>query len=174
MNETFFYEMTVPQMIKMLSNLNGILDKGQAHADAKKFEMDVLLNSRLAPDQFNFIRQVQIACDTAKLGAARLTGKDKDVPVHEDKEKTLVEVRARIESTIKYLQTYRAQDFKGAEERRITTPRWEGKYLNGLEYTIQHVLPNLYFHITTAYSILRHNGVDIGKKDYLGPLPFKH
>lgn len=174
MNETFFYEMTVPQMIKMLTNLNGILDKAQAHADAKKFEIDVLLNSRLAPDQFNFIRQVQIACDTAKLGAARLTGKEKDAPVHEDKEKTLVEVRARIDSTVKYLQTFKAQDFRGTEERRVTTPRWEGKYLNGLEYTIHHILPNLYFHITTAYSILRHNGVDIGKKDYLGPLPFKH
>lgn len=174
MNETLLYEMTVPQFTKMLTNLGLILDKAQAHADAKKFEMDVLLNSRLAPDQFNFIRQVQIACDTAKLGSARLCGKEKDAPVHEDKEKTLSELRARIESTIHYLNTFKAHDFKGAEERRITQPRWEGKYLNGIEFLTQHALPNLYFHVTTAYSILRHNGVDIGKKDYLGPMPFKH
>lgn len=173
MNELMFYEMTVPQFTKVLNNLNQIFTKAQAHADAKKFEVDVLLNFRLAPDQFNFIRQVQIACDTAKLGAARLTGKDKDAPVHDDKEKTLAELRTRIESTISYLNTFKASDFKGAEERRISQPRWEGKYLNGIEFLAQHALPNFYFHITTAYSILRHNGVDIGKKDYLGAMPFK-
>ena len=173
MNEVMLYDMTVPQFTKMLSNLNLILNKAQAHADAKKFEVDVLLNSRLAPDQFNFIRQVQVACDTAKLGAARLTGKDKEAPVHDDKEKTLAELKARIESTISYLNTFTANDFKGAFERKISQPRWEGKYLSGLEFVTQHALPNLYFHVTTAYSILRHNGVEIGKKDYLGPMPFK-
>ena len=89
MNETVLFDMTVTQFTKMLNNLNLILNKGQDFAEAKKFEIDVLLNSRLAPDQFNFIRQVQIACDSAKLGVARLTGKDKEAPVHEDKEKTL-------------------------------------------------------------------------------------
>lgn len=173
MNETMLYDMTVPQFTKMLTNLSLILNKAQTHAEAKKFEVDVLLGSRLAPDQFNFIRQVQIACDTAKLGAARLAGKDKEAPVHEDKEKTLTDLKTRIESTITYLNTFKVDDFKGAFERKISQPRWEGKYLTGLEFITQHALPNLYFHVTTAYSILRHNGVEVGKKDYLGPMPFK-
>lgn len=166
------YEIAIVQFTKMLENLNAILDKGAQYAEAKKFDVDVLLNSRLAPDQFHLIRQVQIACDTAKLGASRLTGKA--APSHEDKEKTLGEVKARIQDTIAYLKSFKPEDFKGAEERRITTPRWEGKSLSGQEYFIQHMLPNIYFHVTTAYSILRHNGVDVGKKDYIGELPFKH
>jgi len=165
------YEITIPQFTKMLHNLSLIIDKASVHATNKKFDMEVLLNSRLAPDQFNFIRQVQIACDTAKLFAARMAGKE--APVHEDKEKTLPEVKARIESVIGYLNSFSAADFKGAEERKISQPRWEGKYLTGFEYATHHAIPNIYFHITTAYSILRHNGVDIGKKDYLGELPFK-
>lgn len=147
------------------------MDKASIHATNKKFEMDVLLNARLAPDQFNFIRQVQIACDTAKLCAARLAGKE--APKHEDNEKTLLELKGRIESVIGYLKTFKPEDFNGAEDRKISQPRWEGKYLTGFEYVNHHALPNIYFHITTAYSILRHNGVDIGKKDYLGELPFK-
>lgn len=173
MNELLIYDMTVPQFSKMLNNLDMILNKAQAFADSKKIDSEVLLNSRLAPDQFNLIRQVQIACDTAKLGAARLAGKEKSAPVNEDNEKTLAELKVRIESTINYLNTFTTKDFKGAEERRVTQARWEGKYLNGIEFIIQSALPNLYFHVTTAYSILRHNGVDIGKKDYLGPLPLK-
>lgn len=165
------YEMTVPQFAKMLLNLNMILDKAAKHAEAKKFEVEVLLNSRLAPDQFNFIRQVQIACDTAKLAVHRLTGKD--APVHDDNEKTLSDLRTRIQQTVSYLNTFTSQDFQGAEEKRISQPRWEGKYLLGFEFVTQHALPNLYFHITTAYSILRHNGVDIGKRDYLGEMPYK-
>jgi len=165
------FEMTVPQFKKMLHNLSMILDKAAKHAEAKKFDMDVLLTSRLAPDQFNFIRQVQIACDTAKLCTARLAGKE--APSHEDTEKTLPEVKARIEKVIGYLNTFSAKDFAGAEDRKILTPRWEGKHLLGLEYATQHAIPNIYFHITTAYAILRHNGVDIGKKDYLGELPLK-
>lgn len=165
------YDVTVPQFSKMLKNLNLILDKGAQFAEAKKIDVDVLLNSRLAPDQFNLIRQVQIACDTAKLGAARLAGIE--APVHEDKEKTLPELKARIDDVIKFLGTITAADFTGAHERKITQPRWEGKYLTGLEYAAQHALPNIYFHITTAYSILRENGVDVGKKDYLGEMPYK-
>lgn len=165
------YKATVPQFIKMLHNLSLILDKGAKHAEAKKIDVEVLLNSRLAPDQFNLIRQIQIACDTAKLGAARLTGKE--APIHEDKEKTLPELKSRIEQVIGYLRTFTASDFVGAEERKVTNPRWEGKWLTGEEYTFEYAIPNLYFHVTTAYSILRHNGVDIGKKDYLGELPYK-
>ncbi len=165
------YEVTVPQFIRALKNLNYILDKAAQHAEVKKFDVEVLLNSRLAPDQFNLIRQIQIACDTAKLGVARLTGKE--APKHEDNEKTLPELKSRILQVIDYLSSFSASDFKGAEERQISQPRWEGKYLLGMDYATQHAIPNIYFHITTAYSILRHNGVDVGKKDYLGELSFK-
>jgi len=165
------YDVTVPQFTKMLKNLNLILDKAATFAEAKKIEMDVLLNARLAPDQFPLMRQIQIACDTAKLGAARLAGQD--APMHEDTQKTLPEIKARIQDVITYLGTFKAEDFQGAHERKITQPRWEGKYLTGAEYATEHALPNIYFHITTAYSILRHNGVEVGKKDYLGEMPFK-
>ena len=165
------YDVTVPACLRALTQLTHCLDKAAAHADAKKFDFTVLLNSRLAPDQFPLTRQIQIACDTAKLGVARLTGKE--APVHEDKEATLPELKARIESVMSYLQSFKPQDFAGAEERKVTTPRWEGKWLTGSEYAQLHVLPNLYFHVTTAYSILRHNGVDVGKKDYLGVMPYK-
>jgi hypothetical protein len=165
------YEMTVNQFTRMLQNVTKIFDKAAQFADSKKIDMEVLLHSRLAPDQFHLIRQVQIACDTAKLGAARLAGKD--APTHEDNEKTLAELRDRIDSVTGYLKTFTAKDFVGCEERRVTTPRWEGKSLSGFEFFTQHVVPNFYFHVTTTYAILRHNGVDIGKKDYLGELPFK-
>ena len=165
------YDITVPQFTKMLHNLSRILDKATQHAEAKKFEVDVHLQSRLAPDQFNLIRQIQIATDSAKLACFRLTGKE--APKHEDNEKTLPELKARIESVIGYLNSLSAADFKGAEEKQITQPRWEGKYLFGKEFTIEHAIPNVYFHITTAYSILRHNGVEVGKKDYLGEMPYK-
>jgi hypothetical protein len=165
------FEMTVPQFTKMLHNLSLIIDKAAVNATERKFEMDVLLNARLAPDQFNFIRQVQIACDTAKLFASRMSGKD--APVQEDTEKSLPELKARIESVIGYLNSFKPEDFKGAEERKISQPRWEGKYVTGLEFATQHAIPNMFFHITTAYSILRTNGVPVGKKDYLGPMPYK-
>ena len=166
------YEMTVPQFTRTLNNLTKILDKGAAFADSKKVEMDVLLNSRLAPDQFNLIRQVQIACDTAKLCCARLSGKD--APTHDDKEKTLAELKTRIEQTITYMKSLSPADFKGTEDKKITTPRWEGKWLTGTEYLHEHALPNLYFHVTTAYAILRHNGADVVKKDFLGAMPFNN
>lgn len=169
-----FYDLTVVQFSKMLNNLNHFLDKAAAHAEAKKFDVTVLLNSRLAPDQFNFIRQVQIACDTAKLGVARLTGKLDAAPVHADTETSLPELKARIQSVLDYLSGFTAEDFSGAAERHISQPRWEGKYLTGEEFALQHAVPNIYFHVTTAYAILRHNGVDLGKKDYLGSMPYKN
>lgn len=165
------YALTIQQFAKMLRNLSGLMDKGAKHAELKKFEMDVLLNSRLAPDQFNFIRQIQIACDTAKLAAARLA--NKEAPAHTDTEKTMAELKARIDSTVSYLDTFTAKDFEQAEGRKISQPRWDGQYITGEEYLYQHAMPNLYFHIATAYSILRNNGVDVGKKDYLGAMPFK-
>lgn len=165
------YELTVTQFIKTLKNMDSFLEKAGGFADSKKFDVEVLLQSRLAPDQFNFTRQVQIACDTAKLGASRLTGKA--APTHEDNEKTLAEIRARIHSTIAYLETFKPEDFKNAATATISQPRWEGKTLTGEQYVVHHMIPNLYFHVTTAYSILRNNGVDLGKKDYLGQMPYK-
>jgi hypothetical protein len=165
------YDLTVVQFSKMLTNLSAILAKGELFAASKKVDMSVLLNSRLAVDQFNLIRQVQIACDTAKLGVARLVGKESTAPKHEDNETTLAELQARIQSVLEYLAGFSAADFSAVET--ITQPRWEGKYLTGSEFVIQHAIPNIYFHITTAYAILRHHGVEVGKKDYLGPMPYK-
>ncbi len=166
------YDSFVPQAIKMLKNLEKILTKGEEYSVAKKFDFEVLLQTRLAPDQFPLVRQIQIACDSAKLCAARMAGIE--APVHQDTEKNLTEVRARIADVINFLETVKAQDFNNGVERRITQPRWEGKYLTGSEYVYEHAIPNLYFHITTAYAILRNNGIDVGKKDYLGEMPFKH
>jgi len=165
------FELIVPQSTKMLHNLSRILDKAAQFAEHKKIDAEVLATARLAPDMLNFTRQIQIACDTAKLGCSRLTGKE--APKHEDNEKTLPELKARIESTLGYLNKFTPADFKDAETRQISQPRWEGKYLFGAEYAHQHVMPNLYFHVTTAYAILRHNGVEIGKKDYLAEMPYK-
>ena len=167
------YELTIVQFTKMLNNLSAILDKGAAFAEEKKIDVSVLLNSRLAPDQFNLIRQVQIACDTAKLGVARLAGKADSAPKHDDSEQTLAELKTRIQSTLDYLATFSAKDLAEAETQKVSQPRWEGKYLSGLEFAIQHAIPNIYFHVTTAYAILRHNGVNVGKKDYLGAMPYK-
>ncbi len=165
------FELTVPQFSKMLKNLDSILAKIPPYAESKKFEVDVLLNSRLAPDQFNFIRQIQIACDSAKICMAKLA--NKDAPVHNDSETTLPQLRTRISETVSFIDSISEKDLAGAHERKITTPRWDGKFLNGHEYLIQHSMPNFYFHITVAYEILRHNGLDVGKKDYLGALPFR-
>ncbi len=165
------YEVTVPQFTKMLTNLNAMMTKAAAYADSKKFDIDVLMNSRLAPDQLNFSRQIHIACDSAKLCVSRLTGKD--APVHDDTEVKYAELKKRIEAVIAYIAQFKPEDFKGADQKTVTQPRWEGKYLTSTEYALQHAIPNVYFHVTTAYSILRHNGVEVGKKDFLGELPYK-
>ncbi len=161
------------QFPKMLKNMSNILDKAAGFAEQKKIDCDVLLTDRLAPDQFNLIRQIQIACDTAKFAAARLTDQEANAPVFEDNEKTLPELKERLQKTAAYLQSFSESDFAGWEERRITQKRWEGKTLSGKEYLEQHATPNIYFHITTAYAILRFNGVEIGKKDFLGELPYR-
>ncbi len=168
-----FYELVVSQFTKMLGNLLAILDEAAKYAGEKQFDVGVLLQSRLVPDQFSLMRQVQVACDTAKLGAARLANTEKDAPVHADTEQTLSEVKARIESVISYLRGFSPEDFATAAERRISQPRWKEKTLSGQEFLIQHVIPNFYFHVTTAYAILRHNGVGVGKKNYLGDMPFR-
>jgi hypothetical protein len=166
-----YYKIIVEQFSKSLSNLSSFLDKAEKQAQTKKVDFKVLLNSRLIADQFPLMRQIQIACDTVKYAAARVTGKE--APSHEDSEATLEEIKNRIASVISYLKTYKESDFDGAKDRKVSQPRWEGKYLTGEEYLFQHAIPNTYFHITTAYAILRSNGIDVGKKDYLGEMPYK-
>jgi len=159
------------QMKKQLGQLDKWLEAAAADAKARSFDPNVFLGLRLAPDQFAFARQVQTACDTAKLGASRLTGKE--APSQPDTEQTLEELHARVRSVIAYLDTLSAKDFEGAAARVVTQPRWEGKVMSGSDYFVEHALPNFYFHLTHAFAILRHNGVNIGKRDYLGALSLR-
>ena len=137
-------------------------------AKEKSFDPNLFLGFRLSPDQFAFARQVQTACDTAKLAASRLTGKE--APAQPDTEKTLEELRARVQSVIAYLDGFSAKDFAGAATVTVTQPRWEGKTMTGADYFLEHALPNFFFHLTHVYALLRHNGVSIGKRDFLGTL----
>ncbi len=167
------YDLTVIQFSKMLSNLSQILVKADEYATAKNIEVAVLLNSRLAPDQFNLARQVQASCDTAKLGVARLTGNIDNAPKHDDGEATLEQLQARIGEVKAYIESFSEADFASASQSQQKHPRWGDKHLTGYDFSVQFSIPNMYFHVTTAYSILRHNGLSIGKMDYLGALPFK-
>jgi hypothetical protein len=152
-----------------LGSLSAILEKGVAHATAKKFDSNVLVASRLAPDMLPLSRQVQIACDLAKNSAARLAGIEP--PRFEDNEKTIEELRARIAKTIEYLKSVPAAALEGSEERDIKVPAGERTLeFKGLVFLQRWAIPNVFFHVTTAYNILRHNGVDIGKRDFLGSL----
>jgi hypothetical protein len=162
---------SVMQMKKMLTHLDGWLEKATKYATVRSFDPNVLVVARLAPDQFSMARQVQSSCDTAKYAAARLT--QKDAPSHPDTEQTIPELRARVQATVAYLDSYKADDFVGSEARAIVMPRREGKVIKGSDYVMEYALPNFFFHVTTAYAILRHNGVDVGKGDYLGPLSLK-
>jgi hypothetical protein len=153
---------------KMLTNLEAWLEKGVAHAKARSFDPNVLLGMRLAPDQYPLLRQVQSSCDNAKFLAARLS--TKEAPKHPDTEQTVDEVRARIHTCVSHLDTYKATDFDGAETRLVTLPFLEGKVISGGDYLMEMALPNFYFHLTTAYAILRHNGVPLGKMEYIGSL----
>lgn len=162
------YHETFRQMKKMLGQLDRWLETAGTYAKEKSFDPNLFLGFRLAPDQFAFARQVQITCDSAKLAAARLSGKE--APVHADTEQTLDELRARVQSVVSYLDGFSAKDFESAATATITQPRWEGKTMTGADYFLEHAVPNFFFHITTSYAILRHNGVAIGKRDYLGAL----
>lgn len=162
------YQQTAIQFTKMLENLSRWMDKAKEHAKKKEFEIDTLTTARLAPDQYPFTKQIQLACDAAKFCCARLTGKQ--APKHEDNETTFEQLQHRIEKCTTYLKTFTAEDFKDCERRPITLPFFEGKKFTGLEYGNAFGTANFYFHIVTAYSILRHNGVDLGKTDYIGGL----
>jgi hypothetical protein len=165
------YDATVPVFTKLLSNVDKWIDKAAAHASAKKFEVDGLASARLAPDQYPFARQIQSACDQAKYTVAKLTGKEP--PSHPDTEKTMAELRQRIHTVVAYLGTFKREEFAGAEERACSHSWMGGKSLSGSDYLHHFAWPNFHFHMTTAYDILRHNGVDVGKMDYIVDLPFR-
>ena len=161
------YQASIPVFIRTLGNLSGILAKGAAHAEAKKIDPAVLVNSRLFPDMFPLSRQVQIASDTAKGAAARLAGLEP--PSYEDNEKTFPDLIARLDKTVEYLKTLKPEQIDGSEERTVNLKvAGQPMTFQGMTFLLQRALPNLYFHTTTAYNILRHNGVEVGKKDYLG------
>lgn len=161
------YHASVPLFMHTLGNLNAILAKAQVHAQAKKIDESAFTGFRLAPDMLPFTRQIMIATDTAKGCAARLAGVTP--PVYEDTEKTLDELQARIAKTIAYLQTFKPEQIDGSEAKEVTLKRRDGEErYAGLHYLQWHAIPNFYFHVSMAYAILRHNGVEIGKRDFLG------
>jgi hypothetical protein len=158
----------IGQMKKQLQQLDKWLDMATAFAKERGFEPDLFLSMRLSPDQFPLVRQVQNACDTVKLAAARLSGKE--APKHEDNEKTIDELHTRVRAVVEWLGAFSEADFAEAATRTITQPRWKGKTMTGADYFLQHALPNFYFHTAHTYALLRHGGVPIGKRDYLGQL----
>ena len=159
----------IPQYAKTLKNLDSWIEKAIEHAKAKSFEVDTLVLARLAPDQYSFDKQVQSACDSAKFSACYLTGKEP--PVHPDTEKTMAELRTRIRTCMAFLETIKESDVNGWETRKIA-PKWlGGKWVRGDHFLMQMSIPNFYFHVTTAYAILRHNGVAVGKMDFIGNFP---
>lgn len=159
------------QMRKQLAQLDVWFDAAVAAAKTRSFNPDAFLECRLAPDQFTLVRQVQIVCDTARLAASRLSGKD--AFAQPDTEKTIDELRARVHAVIAYLDGFAANDFADAADRSVTQPRWEGKTMSGADYFVEHAVPNFYFHLAHTYAILRNGGVGLGKRDYLGALSLR-
>jgi hypothetical protein len=161
---------SLPVFETVLNALAGHLDKAEAFAAAKKIDVAVLLNARLAPDMFAFTRQVQVACDQAKNGMARIA--DIEPPKFEDTETTIAQLKERIAKTVAFLKTLDAKAIDAAADREIVFPLGPAKaQMQGDDYLSHFVLPNFYFHATAAYAILRHNGVDVGKRDFLGAIP---
>ncbi|HWX34423.1 MAG TPA: DUF1993 domain-containing protein [Steroidobacteraceae bacterium] len=163
------YDFSIPVLIRGLTNLSAVLDKGAAHAAAKKFDPVVLAQSRLFPDMHPLVRQVQIACDTAKGAAGRLAGIE--VPKHEDNEVTFADLKARIAKTLDFVKSVTAAQLKDAESRAIEIKFPNGSWkFTGISYLNDFVLPNFYFHSSIAYALLRKAGVEVGKMDYLGAI----
>ena len=164
---------TISRMKTMLQNLSGILEKAATHTKKYKYvDMSQVLQFRLVLDQLPLVNQIQFACDTAKFLGSRLSGKE--APKFEDHEKTYEEIQARIKNTVTYLETLKESDFKEWKSRKASFGWNPGKHLEAKDYFYGHAVPNFYFHVTTAYAILRANGVELGKADYLGQLPFKN
>ncbi len=161
------YQASVPAFLQSLAALSGVLDKTASHAAGKKIDPAALLTARLYPDMFAFARQVQLACDFAKGAAARLAGIE--IPKFPDDEKSFDELKARIARTIDFLKSLKPAQIDGAEGKEISFPvGGQPMTFTGQQYLVGFALPNFYFHLTTAYAILRHNGVEIGKRDFLG------
>ena len=164
------FQQSIPPMKQMLTNMLGWLDLAAKHAEAKKFDVDTLCTARLAPDMYSFTKQVQAACDTAKFTAARLSGNNP--PVHPDTETTMEQLRARINTAIAYIDTVKEADFATAEDRMVAVAWMPGHAVKGSNYVTQLQLPNFYFHAAAAYAILRHNGVEVGKQQFIGHIDF--
>ncbi|MGH7002350.1 MAG: DUF1993 domain-containing protein [Alphaproteobacteria bacterium] len=163
------YDHSIPVFTKMLGNLSALLDKAAKHCEAKKLDPNALLGARLFPDMFPLTRQVQIAADQAKGGAARLAGIE--VPKYEDNEKSFDDLKARIAKTIAFVNGIKPEQLAGSESREIVLPiGGQSVTFKGDWYAKHFVLPNLYFHVTTAYNLLRHNGVEVGKRDFIGSM----
>jgi uncharacterized protein len=163
------YQAAIPAFVQMLNSLPAILDKAEAHAGSRKIDPEVLLNYRLAPDMLPFVRQIQIAADLAKGAAARLAGVE--VPKHDDTEKTFADLKSRLAKTVAFVQSFRPNEIDGSEDREINLTLGEHKMsFKGQPYLVHFVLPNFYFHCTTAYDILRHCGVELGKRDFIGTI----
>ena len=163
------YQASIPAFVQILNNLSAILDKAEAHAGSRKIDPEILLNNRLAPDMLPFVRQIQIAADLAKGAAARLAGVE--VPKHDDIEKTFSDLKARLAKTVAFVQSFKSTDIDGSEDREINLTLGEHTMsFKGQPYLVHFVMPNFYFHCTTAYDILRHCGVELGKRDFIGTI----
>jgi hypothetical protein len=161
------YQASAPRFVNTLGNLAAVLDKAQAHAEAKGLDPLVLTACRIFPDMFPLSRQVQIATDTAKGALARLAGVE--LPKYEDTEQSIAELKARIAKTIAFLQDFKPSQIDGTEDRELTIKLGKSEVnWKGMQYLLGFALPNFYFHVTTAYCILRHNGVELGKRDFIG------
>ena len=163
------FQASIPAFVQMLNNLSAIMDKAEAHARSREIDPEVLLSYRLAPDMLPFVRQVQIASDLSKGAAARLASVE--VPKHDDTEKTFAELKARIAKTLAFVQSFKPTDIDGSEDRDINLKLGEHTMsFKGQPYLVHFTLPNFYFHCTTAYDILRHAGVELGKRDFIGTI----
>lgn len=176
MPTTNLYSVTIPPLCKALANLDAMLDKVSAAAASKATDWrpasvheEALLHDRIIFDQFDLTKQIQVACDNAKGGAARLAGIEP--PKMDDTEKTVAELKARIAKTLAFVQTVKPEQVIGREKGRVSLPYWPGKSMSAFEYATEYLIPNFFFHYTTAYAIIRKNGIDIGKSDFTGELP---
>ena len=161
------YQASTPRFANMLRNLSALIDKAEVHCATKKIDPAAFTTYRLYPDMFPFTRQVQIACDTAKGAVARLAGAE--IPKHEDTEQTFAELKARIAKTLDFIESVSASKIDGSDDKEIVLQMRSGeRRYKGMQYLLGHAYPNFYFHVTTAYNILRHNGVDVGKGDFIG------
>jgi len=174
------YQASVPRLINALTNLSNVLQKAHDHMTEKKIDANAILHYRLYPDMLNFTRQIQIAADTAKGVVARLAGVD--IPVNDDTETSIAELQERLAKTIAFIGSFKPEQIDGTEDKAIVTKRGDKEtHYKGMQFLLNHAMPNIYFHVTTVYTILRHNGIEIGKRDYLGkvwadaflPLPFR-